>query len=104
MSKWILALLGYTFWRFPGALLGYIIGRLIENNNLNKNSFNRISSHDFELNLLALASLLIKADGRVSKQELDYVRNYFVSAYGKDRANATSVSYAHLTLPTILLV
>jgi len=89
MSRWILALLGYTFWRFPGALLGYILGQLIENNNFNKNSFNRISSRDFELNLLALASLLIKADGKVSKQELDYVRNYFVSAYGKERANAT---------------
>ena len=89
MTRWILALLGYTFWRFPGALLGYILGGLIEKNNLNKNSFNRISTKDFELNLLALASLLIKADGRVSKQELDYVRNYFVSAYGKDRANAT---------------
>ncbi len=89
MTRWILALLGYTFWRFPGGLLGYILGGLIEKNNLNKNSFNRISTKDFELNLLALASLLIKADGRVSKQELDYVRNYFVSAYGKDRANAT---------------
>jgi len=89
MTRWILALLGYTFWRFPGALLGYILGGLIEKNNLNKNSFNRISTKDFELNLLALASLLIKVDGRVSKQELDYVRNYFVSAYGKDRANAT---------------
>ena len=88
MTRWILALLGYTFWRFPGALLGYILGGLIENNNLNKNSFNRISSRDFELNLLALASILIKADGKVSKQELDYVRNYFVSAYGKQRANA----------------
>ncbi len=89
MTRWILALLGYTFWRFPGALFGYILGGLIENNKLNKNSFNRISSRDFELNLLALASLLIKADGKVSKQELDYVRNYFVSAYGKERANAT---------------
>ena len=89
MTRWILALLGYTFWRFPGALLGYILGGLIENNNLNKNSFNRISSRDFELNLLALASILIKVDGKVSKQELDYVRNYFVSAYGKERANAT---------------
>ena len=75
MSRWILAILGYTFFRLPGALLGYFLGGLIENNNLKNNSFNRISSHDFELNLLALASLLIKADGKVSKQELDYVRN-----------------------------
>jgi DnaJ like chaperone protein len=52
-------------------------------------SIRNISSQDFELNLLALASLVIKADGRVSKQELDYVRSYFVSAYGKERANTT---------------
>ena len=32
---------------------------------------------------------MIKADGTVSKQELDYVRSYFVSAYGKERANTT---------------
>ncbi|WP_124979199.1 tellurite resistance TerB family protein [Nonlabens xiamenensis] len=47
-----------------------------------------VSPQDFELNLLSLTSLVIKADGHVSQKELDYVRQYFVSAYGKDRANA----------------
>ena len=93
MSKWILVILGYTFFRFPGALFGYFLGGLIEGSS-SKNKFKRqnirnISSQDFELNLLALASLVIKADGTVSKQELDYVRSYFVSAYGKERANTT---------------
>ena len=37
--------------------------------------------------LLALASLVIKADGKVTQNELDFVRTYFVSAYGKTRAN-----------------
>ena len=36
-----------------------------------------------------LADLVIKADGTVSQNELDYARQYFVRAYGKDRANAT---------------
>jgi len=93
MSKWILVILGYIFFRFPGALFGYFLGGLIEGSS-SKNKFKRqnirnISSQDFELNLLALASLVIKADGTVSKQELDYVRSYFVSAYGKERANTT---------------
>ncbi|MFD0863011.1 TerB family tellurite resistance protein [Sungkyunkwania multivorans] len=48
----------------------------------------RVTLADFELNLLSLASLVIKADGNVSQRELDYVRQYFVSAYGKERANA----------------
>jgi DnaJ like chaperone protein len=49
----------------------------------------RVSPHDFELNLLSLTSLVIKADGNVTQRELDYVRLYFVNAYGKERANAT---------------
>jgi DnaJ like chaperone protein len=89
MSKWILAVLGYSFFRFPGALIGYFLGSLIENSSPKRRNIKNISSQDFELNLLALASLVIKADGRVSKQELDYVRSYFVSAYGKNRANST---------------
>ncbi len=48
----------------------------------------RVSPQDFELNLLSLTSLVIKADGQVSQRELDYVRQYFVSSYGRDRANA----------------
>ena len=47
----------------------------------------RINTRDFELKLLTLASLVIKADGKVTQKELDYVRRYFVSAYGKARAN-----------------
>tara|TARA_B100001105_G_scaffold149457_1_gene119861 strand:- start:5267 stop:5986 length:720 start_codon:yes stop_codon:yes gene_type:complete len=93
MSKWLFALIGYSFFRFPGAIMGYFLGNLIENfstkNKFKKSRVNNISSQEFELNLLALASLVIKADGKVTKQELDYVRSYFVSAYGKKRANVT---------------
>ncbi len=47
-----------------------------------------VTPADFELNLLSLASLVIKADGSVNQRELDYVRQYFARAYGKERANA----------------
>lgn len=97
MFKWILAVLGYTFFRFPGAVLGFIIGTLIDNWGRSSNGFQtvftareqQVSPGDFELNLLSLASLVIKADGKVTQTELDYVRAYFVQAYGKERANAT---------------
>lgn len=97
MFKIILALLGVTFYRFPGLILGLIIGTLLDNmmgsGNSPKMVFNTgrndVSPGDFELNLLSLASIVIKADGNVSQQELDYVRSYFVQAYGKERANAT---------------
>lgn len=49
----------------------------------------QVAPTDFEPNLLSLCALVIKADGQVSQRELDYVRDYFVRAYGKERANAT---------------
>lgn len=42
---------------------------------------------DFETSLLVLASVIIKADGRINQTELDYVRQYFVTTYGKEKAN-----------------
>lgn len=97
MFKWILALAGFMFFRFPGAILGFILGTLIDNWSGSSGSFQtvfqtekeKVSPGDFELNLLSLASIVIKADGKVSQTELDYVRTYFVQAYGKERANAT---------------
>ncbi|WP_452599245.1 TerB family tellurite resistance protein [Pontimicrobium sp. MEBiC01747] len=42
---------------------------------------------DFEVSLLILASIVIKADGKQDQRELDYVRQQFVNMYGKERAN-----------------
>lgn len=99
MLKWIGAFLGFMFRGFLGALVGYLVGSLLDmifmpkrNQNPFRGSFQTpqtVTPGDFELNLLSLASLVIKSDGNVSQKELDYVRNYFVQAYGKNRANAT---------------
>lgn len=96
MLRWLLAVLGYVFYRFPGAIAGFFIGSLLDNmmgkSKTFKTSFGpsqTVSPADFELHLLSLASLVIRADGNVSQTELDYVRQYFVQAYGKERANAT---------------
>ena len=94
-----MAFLGFSFFRIPGAIIGFLIGSIFDNLNSGKTKQGRrsifqqsrdtVSPADFELNLLSLASLVIKADGNVSQSELDFVRKYFVQAYGKERANAT---------------
>lgn len=96
MIRWLGAFIGYMLYRFPGALIGFVIGSLIDNmwgkrsiGGFQQQRNETVTPADFELNLLSLASLVIKADGSVSQRELDYVRQYFVQAYGKDRANAT---------------
>lgn len=97
MIKWVAAFLGYFVFRFPGAVLGFIVGSLLDNVGGSSGGaksvfqdFTRqtVTPADFELNLLSLCSIIIKADGQVSQRELDYVRQYFLSTYGKDKANA----------------
>ncbi len=101
MFKWIGAIIGFSFRGFVGAVIGFVVGSILDsffkyNNQRGAGrvfgggvSSNSVSPGDFELNLLSLASIVIKADGKVQQSELDYVRQYFVQAYGKDRANAT---------------
>lgn len=94
MIKWFAAFVGFMFYGIRGAILGFIIGSLIDALTNRKGGFRvsnedeRVTPGDFELHLLTLSAIVIKADGQVSQQEMDYVRNYFVQAYGKDRANA----------------
>ena len=85
---WLFAFIGFLLFRLPGAVLGFFLGSLVSNTRVYTNyGGTRINTRDFELRLLTLASLVIKADGKVTQKELDYVRRYFVSAYGKARAN-----------------
>lgn len=84
----LFAFIGFLLFRLPGAIIGYFLGSLISNTRVHTNiGSTRIKTRDFEVKLLTLASLVIKADGKVTQKELDYVRRYFVSAYGKVRAN-----------------
>jgi DnaJ like chaperone protein len=97
MIKWIAAIIGYSIFRFPGAIIGFLLGSFFDGKSSLSGSRRSVftqskpgvSPAEFELNLLSLASLVIKADGIVNQKELDFVRQYFVQAYGKEHANAT---------------
>lgn len=96
MIKWIAAFLGYFIFRFQGAIIGYIVGSLLDTLQGTKATDKRasrdftkrkISPAKFELNLLTLCSIVIKADGQATQRELDYVRQYFLRTYGKEKTN-----------------
>jgi len=94
MLKWITAILGYTYFRFGGAILGYFLGSILEQLFIpNKRSafgsirFQQMRTDQVQLNLLSLAAIVIKADGKVDQRELQFVRNYFIANYGEQYAS-----------------
>lgn len=95
--RWLFAFIGYMIFRFPGALFGFFLGSLFETSSRTKftTSFqaSRVSQQDFELRLLALASMVIRADGKTTQSELDYARAQFVQFFGKERANQIFRAY-----------
>ncbi len=96
MIKWVAAGLGFLYFRFGGAILGYFIGSMLEQmmgwqktqSFSQRASYSRLSQDEVELNLLALAAIVIKADGRADAKELSFVRRYFIAQYGIDRAES----------------
>ena len=80
-----------------GAAIGFALGSFVDGfsaKDLQKEQAQyqqgrRMNTHpgDFEISLLVLASIIIKADGKVDRKELDFVRAQFVGMYGKERAN-----------------
>lgn len=94
-SKWIGATLGFSFGGPIGAILGFAAGSFIDgfssedvrNAQQLRGSRSSSQSGDFEMSLLILSAVVIKADGKIDKRELDFVRNHFIQMYGATRAN-----------------
>ena len=80
-----MGLFGFFIYRIPGFFVGFFIGSIIDNGGIRRVNSNIVK--EFEINLLSLASILIKSDGKISTSELQFVRNYFISIYGPQKAN-----------------
>lgn len=99
-SKWLGAGIGFTFGGPIGAIIGFAAGTAVdafskedfikEQREFQKKYRGRnvnTQSGDFEISLLVLAAVIIKADGKIDQRELNFVRSQFVGMYGKERAN-----------------
>ena len=95
-AKFVGVGLGWTVGGPIGGMLGFAFGSLIDGfHDADAKQFekekaekrNNTEPGDFEISLLILSALVIKADNQIDQRELDYVRTHFVSLFGKSRAN-----------------
>jgi len=78
--KWIGAAAGWFFGGPIGGIIGYYVGKNFFSEKID-------SKKAFEISLLILSSVVIKADGKVLKSELDYVKKFFTKTFGAKKSN-----------------
>ena len=89
-GKWLGGTLGWVVGGPIGALLGFVAGSMFDTMNdgtnvaINNNRFT--TKGDFGVSLLILSAAVMKADGKVLKSELDYVRSFFLQQLGAAEA------------------
>ena len=75
-AKWIGGGLGWMYGGPIGAFLGYQLGKYVSKGFQSKET-------SFELSLLILSAIVVKADGKIQQSELDCVRRFFLQSFGK---------------------
>ena len=86
-GRWIGGGLGWAFGGPLGAIIGYALGSFFSNNSESDQYIGTTSQQkDFNVSLLVLSAAVMKADGFVKKSELDYVKRFFLTNFGQERA------------------
>jgi DnaJ like chaperone protein len=92
-GKWIGGGLGWAFGGPIGALLGFALGTVIDKTVMGEDAYRDSTGRktyssqpgDFGASLLVLVAAVMKADGKVLKVELDYVKQFFLKQFGSER-------------------
>ena len=94
-GKWIGGGLGWAVGGPIGALLGFALGSVIDKTievpDGSSHSYTKgrrqyqSTPNDFGASLLVLAAAVMKADGKVLKSELDYVKKFFNKQFGSEK-------------------
>jgi DnaJ like chaperone protein len=84
-GKWIGAGLGWTIGGPIGAILGFAFGTFIDSSNMEKFERNHqdTTTGDFIISLLVLIAAVMKADQRIMKSELAFVKKYLTQSFGE---------------------
>lgn len=99
MWKFLGAVIGLIFLKIDGAIAGFFIGSIVDSllnsqqssqkgpagNNPLDNVMNQYTG-DFNFILVSLSAAVMRSDGITTRQELDYVKDFFVKQFGIEKA------------------
>lgn len=79
--------------KFPGAILGYIIGSAIENFSIKTSPDENYRGSnegqgDFSRSFLELTAAVLRADGAVTRNELEFVKELYKQNFGLEKTKA----------------
>jgi len=97
-GKWIGLGLGWAVGGPVGGILGLALGSMFDGGSsagqttAQKRVYRSATLRgDYAASLLVLVAAVMKADGRIMKSELDYVKQYFYTRFGADTAKEATV-------------
>ena len=91
-GKWVGLGLGWALGGPIGGILGLAVGSIFDAGTVQTgiprgDVRSKTLRGDYAASLLVLMAAVMKADGRVLKSELNYVKRYFVTRFGEDTAS-----------------
>ena len=93
-EKWLGAGLGWVITGNPlGGLLGFLAGSVTGGENSSTEKTKTVT--DFEVNLLVLASYLIKLDGKISAQEISFTNRFMNAHFDEQFSNKRTQILEH---------
>lgn len=89
-AKWLGGSLGWVVGGPIGGLLGFVVGSVLDSTKVQSSTRRsgsvRTTQGDFGMSLLVLVAAVMKADDKVVKSELEYVKQFFVRQFGQESA------------------
>lgn len=87
-ASWIGGGLGWAFGGPIGGILGFMFGSMMGGATSGMKSGNTGQTRvgDFNVSLLILSAAVMKADGKVTRNELNYVKQFISNNFGAERA------------------
>jgi DnaJ like chaperone protein len=89
-AKWIGGGLGWAFFGPVGGLFGFFLGAMVDSAKVQVSS-GATTQGDYAMSLLVLIAAMLKADGKIMRSELDYVKKFLVQSFGVDGAQEAMV-------------